>query len=616
MRAWLVRAACVAALAVGCGRSGEGGRGGAPLGGVCTPGATTECTARDGRPGTQTCGADGGGWRECVSPACGAIPVRARGTLYTSARTVPLAGAETAAALETVPADGGGACLAHGTLSAEAGGCRLEVELGAGLGAYGGVRAVVLTVGPGAPGFTAAQEGRYLSPPGWAPGLWSPAQASFDAGVACVPIQVGFRDEIVRLTRADGAQLDVDLRDVAFVGDLTLAPRASPVLGCLTLACGPGRWDGGAGFCAPEGTCARGYHDGGRRACVLEGTCARGYTVATDGACIAWERAGELLRARSGAVAFRLPDGDVLVTGGHTASPNPQDPVPSERYRPSLRAWSDTGMPHSTHDSGAYAQLPDGRILATGGYLASWYGSVSSGPTNAAEIYDPRTGSWTSVAPMMSRRYDHVAVTLADGHVLVTGGQDGSPMALADAETYDPVADRWDPAGRGRERSSHGAARLPDGRVLVAGGSWMPEAEIWDPQTRSFALVGGTATGASWDYPRTRPRFTPIPDGRLLVTFDDGSVELLEPRTMERKRLTQFPNEYRIPVAPLGGSVVVAVGEREVRLLDLDAQTVTTVDGAPRGHSGGTVTPLPDGTVLVAGGGSTKLATDVFVGVR
>jgi hypothetical protein len=70
--------------------------------------------------------------------------------------------------------------------------------------------------------------------------------------------------------------------------------------------------------------------------------------------------------------------------------------------------------------------LADGRVLVAGG---------QSGPS--ADVYDSTTGTWQFTGPMFSPRHGHTATLLLDGRVLVAGG--GTPTA----ELYDPVTDVW-----------------------------------------------------------------------------------------------------------------------------------------------------------------------------
>jgi hypothetical protein len=108
-------------------------------------------------------------------------------------------------------------------------------------------------------------------------------------------------------------------------------------------------------------------------------------------------------------------------------------------------------------------------------------------PTNIVETIDltanpPR---WTQAKPMNFRRRQHNATLLPDGTVLVTGGTQGggglggqgfndlSPgEPVHAAELWDPRTDTWTPlAEEQRDRCYHSTAvLLPDGRVLSAGG--------------------------------------------------------------------------------------------------------------------------------------------------
>ena len=74
------------------------------------------------------------------------------------------------------------------------------------------------------------------------------------------------------------------------------------------------------------------------------------------------------------------------------------------------------------------ALLSDGRVLVAGGYGGS--ASLSS-----AEIYDPKTSSFSPTGAMTSAREWFQATALQDGSVLLTGGWDGS-KDYATAELY------------------------------------------------------------------------------------------------------------------------------------------------------------------------------------
>src|SRR5262249_56012448 len=99
------------------------------------------------------------------------------------------------------------------------------------------------------------------------------------------------------------------------------------------------------------------------------------------------------------------------------------------------------------------------------GGVVSGGGNTVTGWEMTCERFDG--AGWASAPNMSMRRALHVATVLADGRVLVSGGENfGTPTASS--EIYDGS---WTVTGSlsGR-RASHAAALLYDGTVLACGG--------------------------------------------------------------------------------------------------------------------------------------------------
>jgi YDG domain-containing protein/galactose oxidase-like protein len=149
-------------------------------------------------------------------------------------------------------------------------------------------------------------------------------------------------------------------------------------------------------------------------------------------------------------------------------------------------------------------RMADGRVLIAGGENAG-------GVLNQTEIYDPASGAFTAAANMASARVDHSATLLADGRVLIAGGRDGG-AALATTEFFDPATGSFiGGPTMSVARAGHSATVLANGQVLVVGGDANGTAELLD-----LAAGTSTATG-SMGVARSLHSAALLQDGRVLI---------------------------------------------------------------------------------------------------
>jgi hypothetical protein len=159
----------------------------------------------------------------------------------------------------------------------------------------------------------------------------------------------------------------------------------------------------------------------------------------------------------------------------------------AEIYDPGTGAFGRTGATATQGYGHTATLLADGRVLVAGGDATYDQDQVAS-----AELYDPKTGTFRSTHKMKAARTGHTATLLADGRVLIAGGwpenEDGDVTPLASAEIYDPTTGTFSLTGpMTTPRIGHTATMLADGRILIAGGS---SAEIYDPDTGKFSSTG------------------------------------------------------------------------------------------------------------------------------
>jgi hypothetical protein len=230
--------------------------------------------------------------------------------------------------------------------------------------------------------------------------------------------------------------------------------------------------------------------------------------------------AGSLAVGRHGHSATLLADGRILVAGGY-ATPNGDADViltSAEVWDPRTETFSTTGSLNLARANPGAALLPDGRVIVFGGQ------SGPEGMTDTSEIWDPVTGAFSPGPALGEARGSLDAVRLEDGRVLAVGGTLDYP---ATAEVLDPASMVFGPTGSLSVRGDFRATLLSGGRVLVVGGNGSrrgTDAEIWDPTTGIWSAAGSPAGSYSSYHTQTL-----LDDGRVLVI--SGAAEAWDPAT-------------------------------------------------------------------------------------
>jgi hypothetical protein len=158
--------------------------------------------------------------------------------------------------------------------------------------------------------------------------------------------------------------------------------------------------------------------------------------------------------------------------------------APQSRYLDTTGTgqWSLVAQSNMNRDYGSAIQYGDGKILIVGG---------GNPPTSTAEVIDLNapTPAWRLVGSMASPRRQLNATLLPNGQVLVTGGSSGKGFndltsPVLPAELWDPISENWTTlASQAGYRGYHSVALLlPDGTVLAAGGDRnLSTAQIFSP---------------------------------------------------------------------------------------------------------------------------------------
>ena len=214
-------------------------------------------------------------------------------------------------------------------------------------------------------------------------------------------------------------------------------------------------------------------------------------------------------------------------------------------------------------------------------------------PVRSAEIYDPVTNDWTTVAQMRVPRAGHQATVLPDGRVFVTGGSSDFSDAVAlilnsqeTTEIYDVGANSWaDGPNMDEPKLGHTQTTMANDRVLVAGGytfftlfglpipSISDEAQVYTPNNG----IGSFGSNRGMRDDRVAHMATLLNDGRVLLT-GGGSDDALDP-----------------------------VAARSAEVFDPGTNNFSSVGNMADRRAAHASTLLPDGRMLISGGAGGTL---------
>jgi hypothetical protein len=273
-----------------------------------------------------------------------------------------------------------------------------------------------------------------------------------------------------------------------------------------------------------------------------------------------------------------------------------------------ILATGDTTVPRFSHTA---TLLPDGKVLIAGGMARNGIAE----PT--AEIYDLRTGQFAPAGKLASPRgWGSTATLLHNGQVLLAGGASGSwcdaSCFLATAELYDPSNNTFTPTGSmATQRASASAVLLQHGDVLMLGGQGpagaapLASAELYHPSTGTFSLTGSMTS------PKVAAAIL-LKNNKVLVFGGDADAELYDPATgrfTPTGSLSTARTGSGAALLPDGKVLVIGGGSGRDRLSSTEIYDPVTGKFTPgpdmkfkRYKLPHAVTALQDGRIFVAGG--------------
>jgi Domain of unknown function (DUF4082)/Domain of unknown function (DUF1929)/Bacterial Ig domain/Fibronectin type III domain len=268
-----------------------------------------------------------------------------------------------------------------------------------------------------------------------------------------------------------------------------------------------------------------------------------------------------------------LPDGNVLSWGDSSQGDT------AVEWNPTTNAFTNIADPFANPGCGGNNVLPDGRVIAVGG------GGVNPIDANTNVTgYQETNQTWAQLPSNAFPTWYASTTVLANGNLLRLGGVDGCNNCNPEVpEEYSPATNQWTTLSNNPTLMPMYPFTYvrPDGTVAVTGASLIPAPlKIYNPTTETWTTSDPN-----------------VVDGGSSAMYDTGKV--IKAGSTYNTVLSNNPSAATAYVTDLSQAT--------------PTWTQTGSMAYPRSYLN--LTPLPDGTVLATGGGTTTNGGDVNHGV-
>ncbi len=311
----------------------------------------------------------------------------------------------------------------------------------------------------------------------------------------------------------------------------------------------------------------------------------------------------------------------------------PSGPAPSPLHGPALaRAAAQSGMWAAPISLG---MVPIHAVLLYTGNVLFWeYASSSGVGGTKAILFDPSTGSVTSLPAGSLDFFCAGQSQLAHGKILIDGGLNGplghGALGIPNSILFDPATSSWEhnsPMGFARYYPTN--VQLGDGSSLVlsgddASGNLTRPVEQFNPANNTWSTLPSSANlPGHWD---NYPRVFLLPSGQIFMAGQTNETWLLDPSsaawtdvgpTIQHARYGEgavlFPDFVHVMV--IGGQMLPELPSNTTEMIDLSQPVPSWQYSTPMNFARHDLNAiqLPDGSLLVVGGAaaSTKYGNPV-----
>ncbi|MFA5213044.1 MAG: kelch repeat-containing protein, partial [Methanoregula sp.] len=220
--------------------------------------------------------------------------------------------------------------------------------------------------------------------------------------------------------------------------------------------------------------------------------------------------------ARYGHSSVAMPDGSIVLMAGQTSSTNYV--TDAWRSTDDGATWTRTTERLTRRSGHTSVAMPDGSIVNMGGQITSTnYMNDTLRSTNNGATWTQvnRSSGWT-------RRSGHTSVVMADGTIVLMGGQTSSTNYVNDTWRSTNNGAKWTQVNASpgwSARSGHTSVAMPDGSIVLMGGAAGASGQFNDTWR-------STDNGATWTQVNASSGWS-ARSGHTSVAMLDGSIVLM-----------------------------------------------------------------------------------------
>nr|MBA3873223.1 DUF1929 domain-containing protein [Anaerolineae bacterium] len=248
------------------------------------------------------------------------------------------------------------------------------------------------------------------------------------------------------------------------------------------------------------------------------------------------------------------------------------------------------------------ALLPDQKVLM--------WDAWEFGASPSARLWDPATQTFTSVPNTTSGLFCAGQVMLPDGRQLVSGGHNGSAYGINHTNIFDWVSHTWSRVtNMNFDRWYPSTITLGDGRAFVFGGQADPNTydhipEVYDAAANTWTRLDNASRPVG-----NYPYIFQAPNGKVFNIVDDnGYSAYLDVASQTWTNIGLSPLFYFNAVMYQPGKIMMVGGANDLgkttSVIDLNQGAPSWRTTAPMAYNRflNNLVVLPDGNVLTVGG--------------